>query len=120
MSTVAEFDVAEYADELAEAPTNYVVATTLVFENERIRVWDMHLEPGERMPFHCHRTSYFWICHSDGRGIQRFPDGTLLRVEFAPGDTDFLDEERLETERIHDFENSGDTAARFTTFELLD
>ena len=120
MAVVAQFDVADYADELAAAPTNYEVATKLAFENERIRVWEMHLEPGERVPFHCHRTPYFWICHAGGRGIQRFPDGTLWHVEFSPGDVDFIDEERLETaERIHDFENVGDTAARFTTFELL-
>jgi beta-alanine degradation protein BauB len=120
MVTVAHFDVAKYADELQEAPTNFDVATRLVFENDRIRVWDMHLQPGQRMPFHCHRTPYFWICHAGGRGIQRFPDGTLWHVEFAPGDVDFIDKERLEAERIHDFENAGETTARFTTFELLD
>ena len=119
MATDGTFDVAEYADELAAAETNYEVATKLAFENERIRVWEMQLEPGRRMPFHCHRTAYFWICHAGGRGIQRFPDGSLLNVEFAPGDFDFLDDERLQTERVHDFENAGDTTARFTTFELV-
>ena len=119
MATATHFDVGEFAEELAAAPTNYDVATTLVFENDRIRVWEMHLEPGERIAFHCHRTAYFWICHTSGRGVQRFPDGRLLHVEFEPNDTDFLDDERLETERIHDFENAGETTARFTTFELL-
>src|SRR5690349_6310837 len=83
--------VAEFAEELEAATTNYEVATALAFENDRIRVWEMHLEPGERMPFHCHRTAYFWICHAGGRGIQRFPDGTLWHVEFAAGDVDFID-----------------------------
>jgi hypothetical protein len=119
VAAVAHFDVAEYADELEAASTNFDVATSLVFENERIRVWEMHLEPGRRMPFHCHRTAYFWLCHAGGRGIQRFPDGTLWNVEFAAGDVDFIDEERLVHERIHDFENAGETTARFTTFELL-
>jgi len=119
MATVVQFDVDEFAEELAAAPTNFEVATKLVFENERIRVWEMHLEPGERVPFHCHRTPYFWICHGPGRGIQRFPDGRLLQLEFDRNDTDFLDDERLRTEGIHDFENAGDTPARFTTFELL-
>jgi hypothetical protein len=119
MAAETTFRVEEYADELAEAPTNYEVATKLVFENELIRVWEMRLEPGERVPFHCHRTPYFWICHGHGRGIQRFPDGRMLHVEFDRNDTDFLDEGRLETERIHDFENAGETVASFTTFELL-
>ena len=117
--TEERFAVEEFEEELAAAPMNFEVATKLVFENERIRVWEMHLEPGERVPFHCHRTPYFWICHEAGRGIQRFPDGRLLRVEFDGNDVDFLGDERLETERIHDFENAGETACRFTTFELL-
>src|SRR2546423_1896270 len=76
--TEERFAVEEFEEELAAAPMNFEVATKLVFENERIRVWEMHLEPGERVPFHCHRTPYFWICHEAGRGIQRFPDGRLL------------------------------------------
>jgi hypothetical protein len=119
MSTTATFAVEQYRDELDAAPTNYEIATTLLFENERIRVWEMLLGPGERIPFHCHRTPYFWVCHEAGTGIQRFPDGTMLHVEFAPHDTDFLDEERLRTEGIHDLENTGSTTARFTTVELL-
>ena len=119
MVTETTFRVEDFAQELAAAPTNFDVATTLVFENDLIRVWEMHLEPGERCPFHCHRTPYFWICHERGRGIQRFPDGRLLHVEFDRNDVDFLDDARLETERIHDFENAGDTACHFTTFELL-
>lgn len=120
MATTEErFALEDFEDELAAAQENFEVATKLVFENEQIRVWEMHLEPGERVPFHCHRTPYFWICHEPGRGIQRFPDGRLLHVEFDRNDVDFLDDERLETERIHDFENAGETACRFTTFELL-
>ncbi len=119
MSSATQFALEEFADELAAAPTNFEIATKLVFENERVRVWEMHLEPGERVPFHCHRTPYFFICHEGGRGIQRFPDGRLLHLEFDRNDVDFLDDERLETDRIHDFENAGDTAFRFTTFELL-
>jgi hypothetical protein len=116
---LATFRVEDFAAELEAAPTNYEIATTLLFENERIRVWEMLLEPGERIPFHCHRTPYFWLCHEGGRGIQRFPDGRALEIEFVPYETDFLDEGRLETEAIHDLENTGETTARFTTVELL-
>jgi hypothetical protein len=59
MSTTATFAVEEYRDELEAAPTNYQIATTLLFENERLRVWEMLLGPGERISFHCHRTPYF-------------------------------------------------------------
>jgi hypothetical protein len=119
MATAEQFALDAYADELTRASENYEVGTTLLFENERIRVWELHLEPGGRVPFHCHRTPYLWACIEGGRAIQRYPDGHLIHVEFAANDTDFLGEARLETERIHDLENTGSTAFRFHTFELL-
>ena len=119
MATVERFVLDEYDEELQHAAENYEVGTTLLFENDEIRVWELFLGPGERVPFHCHRTPYFWVCIDGGRAIQRYPDGHLIHVEFESRDTDFLDEERLETERIHDLENTGDTAFRFHTFELL-
>lgn len=120
MATVeAQFAVEDFREELEAAPTNFQVGTKLLFENERLRVWELRLEAGERLPFHHHRTPYFWVCHEGSRGIQRFPDGRMLYIDFSPHDVDFLDEERLETEAIHDLENTGDTPCRFTTFELL-
>ena len=119
MATVANFAVEDYADELARAEDNTQVGTKLLFDNGEIRVWELVLAPGGRVPFHCHRTPYFWVCIDGGRAIQRYPDGHLIHVEFGPHDTDFLDEERLTTERIHDLENTGDTTFRFHTFELL-
>jgi len=119
MATVERFVLDKYDEELQHAAENYEVGTTLLFENDEIRVWELFLGPGERVPFHCHRTPYFWVCIDGGRAIQRYPDGHLIHVEFAARDTDFLDEARLETERIHDLENTGATAFRFHTFELL-
>ena len=34
---------------------NVAVGTGLLFENEQIRVWDITLAPGERLPLHRHR-----------------------------------------------------------------
>jgi hypothetical protein len=34
------FDVADYADELAAAPTNLDVGTALLYENDRVKVWE--------------------------------------------------------------------------------
>lgn len=115
----ARFDVEDYREDLERAPTNFQVGTKLLFENEAIRVWELRLGPGERVPFHCHRTPYFWVCIDGGRAVQRFPDGTMLHHEFGASDTEFLDEEQLETERIHDLENTGETTFRFHTVELL-
>lgn len=113
------FDPAEFADELAAAPGNLAVGTTVWFENDRIRVWEILLRPGERGPFHSHITNYFWTVVEGGRGLQRFADGTLAVRDYAVGDTKYL-EHIPETALVHDLENVGDTPLRFVTVELLD
>jgi quercetin dioxygenase-like cupin family protein len=113
------FDVADFAEELEEAATNHDVGTMLVYENERIRVWEIKLSPGERGPFHAHVTNYFWTVVEPGRGLQRFSDGTFAVKDYVEGETKFL-EHTPDTALIHDLENVGDTMLRFVTVELLD
>ena len=48
------------------------VGTRLMFENERVRVWDLALEPGESFAEHVHRLDYFYIVESGG--LIRFAD----------------------------------------------
>ena len=43
-----------------------------MFENERVRVWDLALQPGEAMDKHIHRLDYFFVV-IDG-GALRFVD----------------------------------------------
>jgi len=113
------FDPVEFAEELAAAPTNLAVGTTRWFENDRLKVWEVKLEPGERGPFHSHTHNYFWTVVEGGRGLQRFSDGTLLVRDYHIGDTSYL-EHTPETALIHDLENVGETVLRFVTVELLD
>ena len=113
------FDVGDFEDELNCAPSNLDVGTTLWFENERIRVWEVLLQPGDRGPFHSHVTNYFWTVVEGSRGLQRFSDGTYIVREYRVRETRNLDH-TPETALIHDLENVGDTTLRFVTVELLD
>lgn len=112
------FDPADFADELDAAPVNLDVGTTVWFENERIRVWEIFLQPGERGAFHSHVTNYFWTVVEGSRGLQRFADGTFVVRDYLVGETKYL-EHTPETALIHDLENIGDTTLRFVTVELL-
>jgi beta-alanine degradation protein BauB len=112
------FDPADFVDELEAAPTNLDVGTTVWFENERIRVWEIFLQPGERGAFHSHVTNYFWTVVEGSRGLQRFADGTFVVRDYLVGETKYL-EHTPETALIHDLENIGDTTLRFVTVELL-
>jgi beta-alanine degradation protein BauB len=56
---------------MANEPTGQV-GTRLLFENDRVRVWDLALAPGESCPEHLHRLDYFYIVESGG--LIRFDD----------------------------------------------
>jgi hypothetical protein len=112
------FDSDEFAVELAAASSNRAVGTTLWFENERVRVWEVLLLPGERGPFHCHATDYFWTVVEPGRGLQRLADGTYVVRDYRVGQTRFL-ENTAESPLVHDLENVGETRLRFVTVEII-
>ena len=42
------------------------VGTKLLFENERVRVWDLALAPGESLPKHIHRHDFLFIVAAGG------------------------------------------------------
>jgi hypothetical protein len=113
------YDRERFADELAAAPDNFTVGTTLLFENERVRIWDITLRPGERIPFHRHRTTYFYRSHAAGLLRVRFSDGSGAVYPTGPDEVHFHEIGREEFV-IHDLENAGDTAVSFTTVELVD
>lgn len=113
------FDPAEFQDELAVAVGNLEVGTRLWFQNDRIKVWEIDLAPGERGPFHAHTRRYFWTAVEGGTGRQRSPDGTLKVRRYEVGDTQYS-EPSLADPMIHDLENAGETTLRFVTVELLD
>jgi beta-alanine degradation protein BauB len=105
-------------DDVEQAETNYEVGTALLGENDRVRMWEIRLEPGERCPFHCHRTSYYWIAHLDGVARVTFTDGAYEDHAHKAGEVTFIDVppgERL----IHDLTNVGKTPLLFSTVELL-
>jgi hypothetical protein len=118
MSTTSPFPDVD-AEELSAAATNYTVGTTLLLENEHVRVWDLTLPPGERTPFHCHRTSYFYRCDSGGRWRLRSIEGEVIHGEDAAGEVTFHELAPGET-LVHELANTGDAPLRYTTIELLE
>ncbi len=121
MSTTVDhgrFSLDDYADELKAAPDNTQIGHEIWFENDRVRIWGINLAPGQRVPFHCHKRTYFWVCTDGTRGNQRFPTGEMETYDFAVGDVDFLDIEPG-GQLIHDLENAGDKPLRFIAVELL-
>ena len=103
--------------ELEKAPLNGRVGHTLVSETDAVRVWVISLQPGERLPYHCHVLNYFWTATSEGATRSHFSDGTTAENSVRTGDTrhyTFAAGERM----IHDLENIGATPVSYVTVEL--
>jgi len=105
-------------DDVADGPTNFAVGMKLLGENDRVRVWEISLAPGERHVFHCHRTSYFWVAHTGARVRVGYPDGAYHDYEHQAGEVTFLEIPPGET-NVQDLTNTGDTHLHITTVELL-
>jgi hypothetical protein len=77
---------------VATEPTTQV-GTRVLFENERVRIWDLALAPGESLAKHIHRNDYFFIVVSGG--LIRFADpdnpADYNDVQFEDDQVEFLD-----------------------------
>ncbi|GAA0826337.1 hypothetical protein ACFQVD_27730 [Streptosporangium amethystogenes subsp. fukuiense] len=123
VGTVVATDFAGWSDALREEFETHAydphVGSRLLSENDRVRVWEIRLEPGERWHAHRHVLDYFWTAVNAGRSRQHTADGTTREVSYDAGETrhfTFGDGEFL----LHDIENVGDGVLVFTTVEHLD
>jgi quercetin dioxygenase-like cupin family protein len=66
------------------------VATRLLMENGRVKIWEMQLEPGESSALHEHTMDYI-LCIIEGESIDADPHGgKSFRIPVAPGDFFFV------------------------------
>jgi quercetin dioxygenase-like cupin family protein len=98
---------------------NGKVGSRLLSESDRVRVWEIRLQPGQRVAAHRHVLDYFWTAINPGSSRQHTADGTTREVTYVAGQTRHLhfgEGEYL----LHDLENVGDTELVFSTVEFLD
>jgi hypothetical protein len=109
----------ELPADVEHAETNYAIGTSLLGGNGRVNLWDVQLEPGERSPFHCHRTSYLVITHQGGLARAGFADGGADVFPHHAGEVTYV-QVKAGDRLIHDLTNVGETPLGFTIVELLD
>ena len=119
LKDTVQYDLSQYADELARATENLNVGTKLLFENDRVRVWELALDPGVRAPFHCHTIDYFWVAADPGPVVQRLLTGEMSYITHDRGQVTFFTF-RDGASLVHDLENVGDVPIRYITVELKD
>ena len=64
-------------EELQQNNDNDHVGHTLLFENAKVKVWHITLQPGERIQYHRHNYDYFWTVLQDGQGVSNQERGTV-------------------------------------------
>ena len=84
---------------------------TVRFENDRVRVLEYHLKPGEKEATHSHPPGVVYVL-SDATIRSAHPDGTSSEVSGKAGDVFWRDE------TTHTVENVGATEARAIAVEL--
>jgi quercetin dioxygenase-like cupin family protein len=92
------------------------VGNRLLFENDRVRVWDLRIEPGQSTGLHRHATDYFYVVIGDGslQGIRA--DGEAKPVQhMSDGEVHFR---TIEGEDVHEAVNVGKTPWRNIVVEL--
>ena len=73
------------------------VANKLLFENDLVRVWEMHLVPGERSDRHRHDLPYL-LCVVEGSRVDAEIEGTgRIEIPVQPGTVFFVPPGATET-----------------------
>jgi quercetin dioxygenase-like cupin family protein len=92
------------------------VGTRLLFENDRVRVWDLRLAPGESTGLHRHTTDFLYVVIGDGTLQTVYPDGTREPSrEMRDGDVRFRN---VADETVHEAVNAGKGPWRNVVVEL--
>ncbi len=92
---------------LQVAPQNY----KLLMENDRVRVFDVTIKPGEKLAMHSNGPSVIYV-FNDGRLKHTYPDGKVRETEAVSGS---LVWDQAET---HETENTGETEIHSLKIEL--
>jgi quercetin dioxygenase-like cupin family protein len=97
-----------------EAPVTGDVGTKLIFENERVKVWEFTLQPGEAVGEHTHQHDYL-ILPIETSLVEVTRGGRVEVSEYAGGSVIYR--QKGET---HDARNVGPTRYHQLLVELKD
>jgi hypothetical protein len=95
------------------------VAASLLFENDRVRVWDDRAAPGETKDLHVHRRPYITVIIAGEQGETVGDDGTVQRrfEGLTPGDAHHVGADELPA--VHAMRNTGSSELAVLIIELL-
>ena len=89
------------------------VANNLLFENERVKVWHLVLDPGESSDWHVHDMDYLTIVIDPGTLTVEWEDGTTEDRQLPLGEAQFR-----QGHGVHRVTNVGSARYRNALVEL--
>ncbi len=89
------------------------VGTSVVFENDLVRVWEVLLEPGEKQELHQHTLPYVVVAIEPGNNRITSVDGETRDTVEVPGHVVYQD-----PGQIHELHNVGTTRYRNRLVEI--
>ncbi|HEA20750.1 MAG TPA: hypothetical protein ENH87_07505 [Pricia antarctica] len=92
--------------ELKKKKLDNSIGQKLLFENNTIKVWEVVLFPGERLPFRKISGNYNLTSITEGLAVSRYANGKISLVRIKEGDSMFMKHDGQES--IYDFENIGE------------
>ncbi len=92
------------------------VGTRLLFENDRVRVWDLQLAPGESTGLHRHTHDFLYVVIGDGALQTAFADGRRdAPRQMRDGEVRYRE---VNGETVHEAINVGDGHWRNIVVEI--
>jgi len=86
-----------------------------LFENDEIILWEIVLEPHERLPFRRHKNNFSCTSFTDVLALVRNVNGLISLIKMDKGDHYYA--ECTNQERIQDIENIGENVIKVAVVE---
>jgi hypothetical protein len=97
---------------------NENLGTRILVENDRVRIWEHRVSPGDTGPMHLHRRPYFSVVVQGSSGDTLDPAGNVLEhFTLTPGSVLWYGKEHLP--ETHALRNTGSGEILLVTTELL-
>ncbi len=89
------------------------IATEVLFENDRVKIWNLIVEPGEASDWHLHGRDYVTVVVESGTLDAEYGDGTSRESTNFVGDFTYHD-----SHQIHRVVNNSNTRYKNVLIEL--
>ena len=91
------------------------IATTVLFENDRVKIWNLIVEPGEASDWHLHSRDYVTVVVEGGGLTAEYEDGASSPGPTSPGTWTYHSDHR-----VHRVVNNTNVRYKNVLIELKD